>query len=125
VVARVPWARHSARHTIAFDETVAWLATQCSKTAVTALIRIAWRTVGANITRVWADIDALGDRLDGLTRIGIDEISDRVALTTSPSWSITTPAGWCGPRPAGIAPPCAPSSTSSGQTGTTSSMARA
>lgn len=75
VVAHVPWARHGAGHTLAFDQTVAWLVTQCSKTAVTALMRIAWRTVGAIIARVWADIDALGDRLDGLTRIGIDEIS--------------------------------------------------
>ena len=75
VVAHVPWARHGAGHTVAFDQTVAWLVTQCSKTAVTELMRIAWRTVGAIIARVWADIDALGDRLDGLTRIGIDEIS--------------------------------------------------
>jgi transposase len=75
VVAHVPWARHGAGHTLAFDQTVAWLVTQCSKTAVTELMRIAWRTVGAIIARVWADIGALGDRLDGLTRIGIDEIS--------------------------------------------------
>jgi transposase len=71
----VPWARHGAGHTLAFDETVAWLATQCSKTAVTELMRIAWRTVGSVIERVWVDVEALGDRLDGLTRIGIDEIS--------------------------------------------------
>jgi transposase len=77
VVAHVPWARHGAGHTLAFDQTVAWLATQCSKTAVTQLMRIAWRTVGAVITRVWAEVEALGDRLDGLTRIGIDEISDK------------------------------------------------
>ena len=38
-------------------------------------VRIAWRTVRSIITRVWADVEALGDRLDGLTRIGIDEIS--------------------------------------------------
>jgi transposase len=75
VVAHVPWARHGAGHTLAFDETVAWLVTQCSKTAVTELMRIAWRTVGAIISRVWVDVEALGDRLDGLTRIGIDEIS--------------------------------------------------
>jgi transposase len=75
VVAHVPWARHGAGHTLAFDETVAWLVTQCSKTAVTELMRIAWRTVGAIIARVWADVEKLGDRLDGLTRIGIDEIS--------------------------------------------------
>ncbi len=58
VVAAVPWARHGAGHTQAFDDTVAWLAVQCSKTAVTELMRIAWRTVGAIITRVSADIDA-------------------------------------------------------------------
>jgi transposase len=75
VVSHVPWARHGAGHTLAFDQTVAWLATQSSKTAVTELMRVAWRTVGSIITRVWADVDALADRLDGLTRIGIDEIS--------------------------------------------------
>ena len=75
VVAHVPWARHGAGHTLAFDQTVAWLATQCSKTAVTQLMRVAWRTVGAIIARVWSDVEALGDRLDGLSRIGIDEIS--------------------------------------------------
>jgi transposase len=77
VVAHVPWARHDAGHTLAFDETVAWLATRMSKTAVTQLMRIAWRTVGSIITRVWRDVDELTDRLDGLTRIGIDEISYR------------------------------------------------
>ena len=66
VVAAVPWARHDAGHTRTFDDTVAWLAVQCSKTAVTDLMRIAWRTVGAVITRVSADIDAKVDRLDGL-----------------------------------------------------------
>jgi transposase len=75
VVAAVPWARHGAGHTRAFDDTVAWLAVQCSKTAVTELMRIAWRTVGAVITRVSADIEASVDRLAGLRRIGIDEIS--------------------------------------------------
>jgi transposase len=75
VVAHVPWARHGAGHTLAFDETVAWLATQCSKTAVTQLMRVAWRTVGSIISRVWADVDRLADRLEGLERIGIDEIS--------------------------------------------------
>ena len=74
-VAAVPWARHGAGHTYVFDEQVAWLATQCSKSAVTELMRIAWRTVGAIITRVWADTEALHDRFAGLSRIGIDEIS--------------------------------------------------
>lgn len=74
-VAAVPWARHDAGHTLVFDEQVAWLATQCSKTAITELMRIAWRTVGAIITRVWADVEAVHDRFAGLSRIGIDEIS--------------------------------------------------
>jgi transposase len=75
VVEHVPWARHGAGHTYAFDQQVAWLATRTSKSAVTELMRVAWRTVGAIIARVWADIEALVDPLDGLTRIGIDEIS--------------------------------------------------
>lgn len=75
VIAAVPWARRDAGHTYAFDETVAWLATQSSKSTVTELMRIAWRTVGSIITRVWADVEASCDRLDGLRRIGIDEIS--------------------------------------------------
>jgi transposase len=74
-VRAVPWARHGAGHTRLFDQQVAWLATQCSKSAVTELMRIAWRTVGAIITRVWADVDTLHDRFAGLRRIGIDEIS--------------------------------------------------
>jgi transposase len=75
VVAAVPWARHGAGHTRAFDDTVAWLATHCSKTTVTQLMRIGWRTVGAICTRVWADVEERVDLLAGLRRIGIDEIS--------------------------------------------------
>jgi transposase len=74
-VRAVPWARHGAGHTRAFDEQVAWLATQTSKSAACELMRIAWRTVGAIITRVWAEVDTLQDRFAGLRRIGIDEIS--------------------------------------------------
>jgi len=74
-VIEVPWARHGVGHTRDFDDTVAWLATQCSKTAVTELMRVAWRTVGAIVARVSADVDARVDRLAGLRRIGIDEIS--------------------------------------------------
>ncbi len=74
-VAAVPWARHQSGHTLFFDDQVAWLATQTSKTAITVLMRIAWRTVGAIITRVWADTEKQFDQFAGLTRIGIDEIS--------------------------------------------------
>lgn len=74
-VAAVPWARHGAGHTKVFDHQVAWLATQTSKSAATELMRIAWRTVGAIIARVWDEVEAGHDRLAGVRRIGIDEIS--------------------------------------------------
>jgi transposase len=74
-VAQVPWARHGTGHTRDFDDQAAWLAVHVSKAAVVELLRIAWRTVGAIINRVNADIDARVDRLAGLRRIGIDEIS--------------------------------------------------
>lgn len=76
-VAWVPWARHGAGHTRAFDDQVAWLVTHTSKTAVVELMRIAWRTVGAIAGRVVADARAVRDPFDGLERIGIDEISYR------------------------------------------------
>ncbi|WP_346536086.1 ISL3 family transposase [Micromonospora sp. DPT] len=75
LVAAVPWARHGAGHTRAFDATVAWLAVHTAKSTVCDLMRIAWRTVGAIVARVWADTGELADRYDGLRRIGIDEIS--------------------------------------------------
>jgi transposase len=74
-VVAVPWARHDAGHTRTFDATVAWLAVHTSKSAVTELMRVAWRTVGAILTRVKADIDAEVDRFANLRRIGIDEIA--------------------------------------------------
>jgi transposase len=74
-VMAVPWARHVAGHTYGFDDTVAWLAVVCSKTAVCELMRIAWRTVGAIVARVWADAEKTVDRFANLRRIGIDEIS--------------------------------------------------
>jgi transposase len=38
-------------------------------------MRIAWRTVGAIVARVWADTEKAVDRFANLRRIGIDEIS--------------------------------------------------
>src|ERR1700756_5584643 len=74
-VVAVPWARHHAGHTYAFDDTVAWLAVACSKTAVCELMRIAWRTVGAIVARGWNDTEKSIDRFAGLRRIGIEEMS--------------------------------------------------
>ena len=75
VVAQVPWARHGAGHSRAFDDMVAWLAVHTSKSAVCQLMRIAWRTVGKIVTRVVADAREQADPFDGLRRIGIDEVS--------------------------------------------------
>ena len=74
-VVAVPWARHGAGHTYAFDDTVAWLAVACSKTAVRELMRVALRTVGSIVSRVWADTEKRVDLFAGLRRIGNDEIS--------------------------------------------------
>lgn len=75
LVADVPWARHDAGHTYAFDDQVAWLASHCSKSAVCQLLRIAWPTVGAIIERVVAAGRARSDPFANLSRIGIDEVS--------------------------------------------------
>ena len=78
VVARVPWARHGSWFTREFEDQVAWLATQCSKSAVCELMRVSWLGVGRIIERVVAEqADRRGDPLAGLARIGIDELSYR------------------------------------------------
>jgi transposase len=76
-VTAVPWARHDSRFTQAFEDQTAWLVTHTSRSAVSELMRVAWRTVGGIITRVIHEAEAAVDRLRGLRRIGIDEISYR------------------------------------------------
>jgi transposase len=73
VVAHVPWARQGAGHTRNFDDTAAWLAVRSSKTVVSQLLRVVWRTVGAIVTRVGDDalrrwIPCLGCAGSGSTR---------------------------------------------------------
>ena len=77
VVCAVPWARHNARFTRAFEEQTAWLAVNTSTTAVAELMRVAWRTVGGICERVCVEAEREIDLLAGLKRIGIDEISHR------------------------------------------------
>ncbi|MCA1677843.1 MAG: ISL3 family transposase [Actinobacteria bacterium] len=77
VVAAVPWARHDSSFTRAFEDQVCWLAVNTSKTAVSELMRIAWRTVGWVCERAMAEASAKRDLLGGLRRIGLDEISVR------------------------------------------------
>jgi transposase len=74
---RVPWAVHDSRFTTAFEEQVAWLAVECSKTAVAELMRISWRTVGGILERVAGRLLRPRHQLAGLRRLGIDEISFR------------------------------------------------
>ena len=55
------------------------LATQTSKTAVCELLRVSWPAVGQSISRVVAELETTRpDRLEGLRRIGIDELRYRV-----------------------------------------------
>jgi len=77
VVCALPWARHHSRFTSAFEDQVAWLAVNTSKSAVAALMRIAWRSVGQICERVASEAQRELDLLAGLRRIGIDEISHR------------------------------------------------
>ena len=77
VVAAVPWARHDARFTRSFEDQVAWLAVNTSQTAVSELMRIAWRSVGWICQRVMVEQSAKRDLLTGLQRLGFDEISVR------------------------------------------------
>jgi transposase len=70
----VPWARPRARHTRDFEDVVAWLAQRSDLSTVSTLLRCAWKTVHDIIARVVVDhIDEA--RLEGLYRIGVDEIS--------------------------------------------------
>lgn len=76
VTEQVPWAAAGSRFTREFEEMAAYLAQQMSKTAVTKLLGISWRTVGAIVSRIVAErLDPT--RLDDLSTIGIDEVSFR------------------------------------------------
>jgi transposase len=76
VVEMVPWAETASPFTRSFEEMTAYLAQHAAKSVVVELMRVAWATVGAIIQRVVAR-HGLADRLDGLTHIGIDELSYR------------------------------------------------
>jgi transposase len=76
VVEAVPFARPGAHLTRDLDDLLAWLATRMDKTAIARLCRVRWRTVGRACERV-VDSEQDPERLDGLFRIGVDEISWR------------------------------------------------
>lgn len=73
---KVPWAEHGAWHTADFEDLTAYCAQQMSATQVATQMRTAWRTVGKIVRRV-VGRKLPGDRLGGLRRIGIDELSYR------------------------------------------------
>ena len=77
IVAAVPWARHDSSFTRPFEDQCAWLAVNTSASAVAALMRTTWRAVGGICRRVADEARAQRDLLDGLRRIGFDEISVR------------------------------------------------
>ena len=72
----VPWAEPDSWFTRDFEEHTAYLAQTTDKTTVVNTMRVAWRTVGEIARRVLNRVQR-GDPLDGLKRIGIDELSYR------------------------------------------------
>lgn len=73
---RVPWARPGSDFTQPFEDVVGFLAQRLNRTAVAELTGVAWETVGRIAARLVAEkLDP--QRLEGLRRIGVDEISYR------------------------------------------------
>lgn len=74
----IPWADGNSRFTADFNNEVAWLVCQMSKSAIASFLGINWRTVGncvrAAQERLEPDVSA---RLHGLKRICVDETSYR------------------------------------------------
>lgn len=75
-VERLPWAEPGSWFTRPFEDQVGYLAQRSDKTTISSMMRVAWDTVGAIIQRVVARHED-GDALDGLTQIGVDELSYR------------------------------------------------
>lgn len=75
-VEQLPWAETSSWFTHPFEDHVGYVAQRCDKTTVSSMMRVAWETVGAIIQRVVAR-HRDRDLLDGLTHIGVDELSYR------------------------------------------------
>ena len=77
VVASVPWARPNSWFTRDFEDQTAWLAVHTNRSAVSELMRVAWRTVTHVVEVVGKEARERVDLLAGLRRIGIDEVSYR------------------------------------------------
>ncbi|HYZ08083.1 MAG TPA: transposase, partial [Pseudonocardiaceae bacterium] len=59
------------------EDTAAWLVCHATLLVIAVLLRVAWRSVSDIVARVVADRAGQLDRLAGLRRIGVDEISYR------------------------------------------------
>lgn len=79
LTAMVPWAKSGSRFTTDFAFSTAWMVKGgLSRTKVSELMRIDWKTVGRLVKLVWHELEPdAGKRLDGLVRIGVDETSYR------------------------------------------------
>jgi transposase len=76
VTEQVPWARPGARLSRDLEDLIAFCAQRMDKTTVARLLRVSWASVARAVVRVVADhLDTA--RLDGLYRIGVDEVSYR------------------------------------------------
>jgi transposase len=73
----LPFLRAGSRFTREFEDTCAWLARHAPQRIVAELMRIDPETVGRIAARVVAEARRGGDGLDGLVRIGVDEVSWR------------------------------------------------
>ena len=72
----VPWARPGAWHSRDFEDVVAWLAQRTDMTTITKLLRCSWEAVNGIAKRVVVE-HLTDERLNGLYRIGVDEVSYR------------------------------------------------
>jgi transposase len=71
------FARPGARFSRAFEDTCAWLTRHAPQSVVARLMRVDRETVGRMAARVLAEARGGADGLDGLARIGVDEVSWR------------------------------------------------
>ncbi|KFI96904.1 transposase [Bifidobacterium stellenboschense] len=76
-VAMVPWARRKSAYTRDFERQVAWLSVHAPRSAVSALMRIDWKSVGPVCRRVADELRARqgAGLFDRLRSIGVDETS--------------------------------------------------
>jgi len=70
----VPWARPRARHSRDFEAVVGWLTQRADKTTVATLMRSSWEAIDRIVARLVADDRRDDSRLDGLFKLGVDEI---------------------------------------------------